>query len=202
MIRLYGHPVSTCTRKVLTVLEETGAAYEMNVVDFATGAHKKEPHLRRQPFGQVPAIDDDGFELFESRAICRYLNEKAGSPLSPPDAKGRALMEQWMSVEQSNFSGPAMKFIFHTVFQRPQEPAVLDAASSKIDETLRAIAKPLEKSSYLAGDQFTLADICYAPYVEYALTTPARPLFERYESVMAWWKRVGERPSWRKVAGR
>ena len=83
----------------------------MNVVDFAKGEHKQEAHLRRQPFGRIPAIDDDGFELFESRAIARYLDEKAGGKLVPRDAKARAQMEQWISIETSEFSGHAMKFM-------------------------------------------------------------------------------------------
>ena len=77
MIKIFGHPLSTCTRKVLMTLAETGTPYELVTVDFATRDHKKPPHLNRQPFGQVPAIDDDGFAFYESRAICRYINERS-----------------------------------------------------------------------------------------------------------------------------
>src|SRR5690349_14977774 len=101
MLTVYGHPMSTCTRKVLMTLAENEMPFEMSVVDFATGAHKKEPHISRQPFGRIPAIDDDGFQLFESRAICRYLDEKGGNKLVPSDAKARAKMEQWISIETS-----------------------------------------------------------------------------------------------------
>jgi glutathione S-transferase len=202
MIQLYGHPVSTCTRKVLTVLAETNTPYAMNVIDFGKGEHKQEPHLSRQPFGQVPAIDDAGFALFESRAICRYLNDKAGSPLAPPDAQPRALMEQWMSVEQSNYSGAAMKYVYHHVFNRPQEPDVLEKAAAMIEKTLSALGKPLERRPYLTGESFSLADICYMPYFEYTVNTSARPIYERFPSVLAWWERVSARPSWKKVAGR
>ena len=76
MIKVYGHPMSTCSRKVLATLVETNTPYELEVVDFAKGEHKREPHLSRQPFGQVPAIDDAGVELYESRAIARYINDK------------------------------------------------------------------------------------------------------------------------------
>src|SRR5689334_22469692 len=124
-MKLYGHPLSTCTRKVLTTLAETNTPYELVVVDFAKGEHKQEPHLSRQPFGQVPAIDDDGFEMYESRAICRYIDEKARGPLTPTDMPGRARMEQWISIETSDFSGPAMKYIFEHVFHRPQTPETL-----------------------------------------------------------------------------
>jgi len=201
MIYLYGHPGSTCTRKVLTTLAETSTPFELSLVDLAKGEHKQEPHLTRQPFGQIPTIDDGGFKLFESRAICRYLNDKAGSPLTPKDVMERAVMDQWLSVEQSNFSSAAMKFIFHYIFKRPQEDAVLDSAGKMIDTTLAALSTPLERTSYIAGEQFTLADIGYMPYVEYAMNTPAKATFEKYPRVMTWWGRVSARASWQKVRG-
>jgi glutathione S-transferase len=199
MIKLFGHPMSTCTRKVLTALAETATPYELTLVDFAKGEHKQEPHLSRQPFGQIPAIDDDGFALFESRAICRYLSSKADNKLTPNDPKQRALMEQWLSVEQSNFSPNAMKFIYHYVFQRPQDAAVLEAATAMVEKCCAAISRPLEKTQFLTGDQFTIADIGYMPYFEYAMNTPAKASFEKYPHVMAWWERVSKRPSWVKV---
>ncbi|MDP8999247.1 MAG: glutathione binding-like protein [Myxococcota bacterium] len=194
--------MSTCTRKVLTALAETNTPYELSVVDFAKGEHKQEPHLSRQPFGQIPAIDDDGFALFESRAICRYLSEKADNKLTPRDAKQRALMEQWLSVEQSNFSPNAMKFIAHYVFKREQEPAALEAATAMLEKTYAALSVPLAKNVFLVGDQFTVADIGYLPYIEYMTGTPAMATLEKYPHVLAWWNRASKRPSWLKVAGR
>src|SRR3954453_506280 len=110
MIKLYGHPMSTCTRKVLTTLAETNTQYDLVVIDFAKGEHKQQPHVSRQPFGQVPAIEDDGFAMYESRAIARYINEKVGGNLSPKDVAGRAKMEQWISIEAQDFSPHVMKF--------------------------------------------------------------------------------------------
>ena len=97
-MNVFGHPLSTCTRKVITTLTELGLPYELTVVDFAKGEHKQPPHLARQPFGQIPTIEDAGFELYESRAICRYLNEKAGGALVPAGLQGRAEMERWASA--------------------------------------------------------------------------------------------------------
>jgi glutathione S-transferase len=202
MIKVYGSPGSTCTRKVLTVMEETSTPFEMNLVDLSKGEHKQKPHIDRQPFGQIPAIDDDGFAMFESRAICRYLSAKTESPLVPKNLRARAKMDEWASVEQSNFSPHAMKFVYQYVFKRPQEPAVLEAANAMLEKTFSAISAPLAQSPFLAGDTFTLADIFYMPYLEYLMVSPAKATFERYPHVVAWWNRVSERPSWRKVAGR
>ena len=200
-MKLYGHPYSTCTRKVLLTLAETNTPYELTAVDFAKGEPKQEPHLSRQPFGQVPAIDDDGFKLYESRAIARYINQKVRGPLVPTDLQEYARMEQWISIETSDFTGPAMKFIFQYVFQRPQSEEVLRSAGSALDQALDIMNSRLAVAQYLAGNQFTLADICFMPYVGYLVGSPEKARIGRYSRVDAWWNKVSERPSWKKVAG-
>jgi glutathione S-transferase len=202
MIKIFGHPASTCTRKVLMTLAETKTPFELTLVDFAKGEHKQQPHLSRQPFGQIPAIDDDGFSFYESRAICRYINEKVGGSLVPGDIKGRALMEQWISVETSNFTPHAMKFIYHHVFQRAQEPAVLEAAGKGLETALGVLEIGLTKSPFLAGAQLSLADVCFMPYVEYAMMTPVKATFAKYPHVSAWWTKASERPAWQKAIGK
>jgi glutathione S-transferase len=202
MITLFGHPMSTCTRKVLTALAETETPYELRLVDLGKGEHKQEPHLSRQPFGQIPAIDDDGFMLYESRAICRYLAAKTGGKLLPTDIKQRALVDQWLSIEQSNFSPNAMKFVYHYAFKRNQEQSVLDAAGDMLDKVYATISAPLASSPFLGGDSFSIADIGFMPYIEYMQTSPAHATLEKYQSVLAWWKRVSSRPSWAKATGR
>jgi glutathione S-transferase len=201
MIKIFGHPVSTCTRKVLMTAAETNTPFEFVTVDFAKGEHKAEPHVSRQPFGQVPAIDDDGFRVYESRAICRYIDERGGGKLVPSDAKGRALMEQWISVETSNFTPHAMKFIYHHVFRRPQEPAVLEAAGKGLEKALGVMDATLAKQPYLVGSELTLADVVYMPYIEYAIGSDARSIFDKFPNVSSWWKRISERSTWQKVAG-
>ena len=202
MIKIFGHPVSTCTRKVLMTLAETKTPHEFVLVDFAKGEHKAQPHLSRQPFGQIPAIDDEGFTFYESRAICRYINEKVAGNLVPGDIKGRALMEQWISVETSNFAPHVMKFIFQHVFQRPQEPAVLEAAGKSLEACLTVLDAGLAKTPFLVGGQFTIADIVFMPYIDYAMGTPAKSMFAKHPHVSAWWNKISERPTWQKVVGR
>src|SRR5437016_4034715 len=118
-MKLYGHPMSTCTRKVLTVLAEKQYKAEFVLVDLSKGEQKQPAHLARQPF--------------ESRAMCRYLDETLpGAKLTPSTAKDRALMEQWISVEQSYFTPPAMKIVYQTFFGpmrgQPTDEALLKEA--------------------------------------------------------------------------
>ncbi len=202
MIHLYGNPASTCTRKVLMTLAETGTPYELTVIDLAKGEHKQPAHLGRQPFGQIPAIDDDGFSFFESRAICRYINEKSGGKLIPQDLQGRALAEQWVSVESANFTPHAMRFVYHYVFKRPQDPAVLEQATRGLETALAVMDARLAKTPYFAGRDFSLADVVFMPYLEYLMATPAKELVAKYTHVASWWGRVSERPTWLKTVGR
>ncbi len=201
MLKIFGNPRSTCTLKVLMALAETETPFEIQVIDFAVGEHKQEAHVRRQPFGRIPALDDAGFEMFESRAMARYINEKAGGKLVPGDIQGRARMEQWISIETSEFSAHAMKFVYQYVFKRPQEAGVLEHAGKALDHTTSVMDRQLAKTPFIAGETFTIADICFMPYVEYTMASPAAEIFAKHPHVSEWWRKVSQRPTWRKVVG-
>jgi glutathione S-transferase len=183
-------------------LAETNAPYELTVVDFGKGEHKQPAHVRRQPFGRIPALEDDGFEMFESRAMCRYINRKAGGHLVPDDLKAYARMEQWISIETSEFSAHAMKFVYHDIFKRPQEPAVLEAATKALETTCATMDKQLAQTPFIAGDTFTLADIGFMPYLEYGMGTSAKATLSNHRHLATWWNRISERPTWQKVTGK
>jgi Glutathione S-transferase len=142
VLKLYGWPKSTCTQRVATTLQEKKVPYEFIMVDLFKGESKTAEYLKKQPFGQVPYIvrtppsssptassnylldekDDDGFILYESRAICRYIAEKyqnQGTPNLLPikDLKSRAIFEQSASIEQSDFDQFASKAVFEMVFK-------------------------------------------------------------------------------------
>ena len=203
-MKLFGNPMSTCTQKVLTTLAEKGHEAQFVNVDLGKGEHKSPEHIARQPFGVVPALEDDGFALYESRAIIRYLDSKLPGPsLVPADLKARALMEQWISVEQSYFSSPAVKIVIQRLFapMRGAQPdeGIVSQAKQDAAKPLDVINKALASSEYLAGSTFSLADICFMPYVNYMFMARTGELITDRPHVAAWWKRVGARPSWAKV---
>ncbi len=206
-IKVYGHPYSTCTRKVLTTLHEKGQEFEFVMVDLMKGEHKQPAHLARQPFGVVPAIDHDGFALYESRAIIAYLDEAltgAGS-LSPREPQARGLMNQWSQVEQSYFTPAAMKVIseemFAPMFGRETNSARADEGKAEVAKVVEVIDRTLANRSFFAGEQFTLADINYMPYVAFLMGTSGKSIITGSKGMSAWWERVSNRPSWKKVAG-
>jgi glutathione S-transferase len=181
---------------------ENAAPFEFVLVDMAKGEHKQPAYLARQPFGQVPALEDDGFEMFESRAMARYIDGKFGGALTPQDARARALMEEWISIETSNFPPHAMKFIYHFVFKREQAPDILKTAGEKVDLALRTLDGRLAQSPFLAGNAISLADVCFAPYLEYLAPTPVASKIAEHAHVARWWSAVSERPAWKKTVGR
>lgn len=206
-MKVYGHPGSTCTRKVLMTLAEKQAPFEMQVIDFGKGEHKQAPHLARQPFGVVPVLEDGAFQMYESRAIIKYLDEKLpGAKLTPSTLEGRARMDQWTSVEFSNFTPAAMKIIRQTVlarwFGKEPDAAVIAQGREELAKILDIIEPHLAKNAYFAGESFSLADIGYMPYVEYLFAGGTGDQINDRPGWAAWWKRVSERPTWQKVAGR
>ncbi len=205
-MKVYGHPASTCTRKVLCVLAEKGVSAEFVLVDIMKGGQKSAEHLARQPFGVVPVVEDGDFVLYESRAIIRYLDATLeGASLSPKDAKARAHMDQWISVEQSYFSPPAMKAILEVFFSPMKgtapDPDVIAKGKAEACKALDVLERALEGKDFLMGD-FSLADICYAPYLQYLFDTKAGDIISERKNVSAWAQRVLERPSWRKALGK
>jgi len=207
MMKLYGHPLSTCTRKVLTVLAEKNHKADFVLVDILKGENKGEAHLARQPFGQVPALDDDGFMLYESRAICRYLDGKLpGTSLLPSDPKQRALAEQWISVETSNFTPHAMKIIMEAFFgpMAGKEPdqAKIEEARKQVERTLNVMEKQLTATPYLAGSQFSIADICFMPYIEYLFAGKQGDMIDGRPHCSKWWKAISDRRSWQIATGK
>lgn len=206
-MKVYGHPLSTCTRKVLMTLAEKGAPHEFVLVDLMKGEHKGAEHTARQPFGQIPVLDDGDFRMYESRAIARYLDETLPGPkLTPADAKGRAIMEQWISVETSNFTPHAMKIIWECLFKKmqgaPADESVVQAGRTGIGKTLDILNERLGQVPYLAGSDFTIADLGYMPYVEYLFAAGHGDLITSRPHVAAWWSRVSSRPAWHKATGK
>jgi len=202
LIKLFGHPASTFTRKVLCTLHEINAPFDLQFVDLLAGEQHQAAHLARQPFGRVPTIDDDGFTLYESRAIIRYLNDQYAGELVPTDLHGRAMMDQWIDVHYSYFSAAALKPILHHIFGFAQEETALEAANTTIEQTLDVLDARLGAAPYLAGEQFSLADIVYLPHLDYLMATPLQAAVSYRGNVTSWWARSSERASWRKATGR
>ena len=204
-MKVYGHPGSTCTRKVLTTLAEKHHPFELVTVDIMKGQGHTPEHLARQPWGQVPVLEEDGgWQLIESRAIIRHLDATLpGVSLSPSNPRDRAKMNQWISIEQSNFTPAVMKILGQLMFARwrGEEPqmSIVEDGRVGVRKAVAVMERELEGREYFAGDSFSLADIGFMPYVEYLFVAGEGDLTSEHRNVGGWWTRVSERASWQQV---
>jgi len=193
-------PGSPFARAVLATLEEKGARYRL--APLAPGSHKSPQHLARHPFGRVPVLDHDGFVLYETQAILRYLDRVLAEPaLTPTDARRAARMDQVMNINDWYlFHGVANVIVFHRVIG-PQvlglapDEAAIAAAMPAAREVFAELARLLGEQPYLAGEGISLADLIVAPHVAFFTATPEwAELGVPRHNLVGWLARMEARP--------
>jgi glutathione S-transferase len=193
-------PGSPYGRAVLATLEEKDADYRL--APLTSGALRVEPHLSRHPFGRIPALEHDGFMLYETQAILRYLDRVLTEPaLTPADAKAAARMDQAMNVNDWYlYQGVGNVIVFHRVVaprlmgSAPDEAAVA-AAMPKARVTFRELSRLLGTQSYFAGDAMSLADLMIAPQLDLFARAPEwAALTADAPNLVEWLERVTLRP--------
>jgi len=206
-MKLYGHPHSACTRRVLLTLAEKGHEIELAHVDLMTGEHNRPEHLARHPFAKIPVLEDGGFTLYEASAIMRYLDHKLfGMKLTPSSPREIGRMEQWLSVEPSYLSPAAWALMYQLKVrpkfgQRPDE-AEVERAQKDVSYVLSVLERELTlrgDHGYLAGYTYTLADVCFTPSFQFLAEAGQAALFDGHPHVQGWWRRMRARPSFQKV---
>jgi glutathione S-transferase len=203
VLKLYGAPTSTCSQRVATVLYEKKVPYQFIPIDLTRGEHKTPQYLEKQPYGQVPYIDDDGYTLYESRAITRYIATKypnQGPKLIPTDLKEYGQYEQAASTETSNFDPYASGIVYEKLWKVYAGDVTDEAQVKKHNDTLGAkldvYEKILSKQKYLAGNECTLADLHHLPYGAKLYSVGYGHLIDSRPHVKKWWDELTSRPSW------
>lgn len=201
MLKLYDFPMSPRARKVRIVLAEKGLPYEKVTVDITKGEQKKPEFLAVNPYGKVPALQDDGLAIYESTIIMEYLNDKyPNPPLLPVDPGQRACARVLMHYADNPYDS-ALAALVGEVFFKPKGQAdqnVIATAKQDLNVCFERLERALGGNDYLLG-AFSLADIGYAAWA---------PLFgplqvevpSHYVHVAAWLNRLKERLSM-KAAG-
>jgi glutathione S-transferase len=190
-LRIYGLPASR-TFRCLWAAEEAGLAYE-NVPWSTKGPEIKDAaYLAINPNGTIPALADDGFNLFESLAINFYLARKSGQ-LLPADARGEALVLQWTLWAATECEPHIGNWYYHTQMLPPAErkPEVAADAAARLPRRLQILDDALAGRDHLVGGDFTLADLNVAAVLFRA------PQFglDAYPNVKAWHARCLARPA-------
>lgn len=195
-MKLYHYPPSPNSQKVRIALLEKGLEFESVVIDLTKKEQKSPEYLKIHPFGQVPALDDDGFIVYDSTIINEYLEEEYPHPaLLPEDSENRAvarLMEDYLD----NRINPHFVTLIHE-HRKPEEERdakLIAEAHRTIGQAMARVESQLQKSDYLAGT-FSLADIAYMPDV--ALIDRFKvPLDASFKNIPAWIERLRSRPSY------
>ena len=195
MLRLYGSARSRGLR-TLWMLGELGIPYEHK--DYLPrSAETKTPEFRAlNPNGRVPVIDDDGFVLSESMAINMYLAKKHGK-LYPTDPKNEALTWQWSLWETDRLDRQIVNYCRHTndLPAGERKPEIASAAWEECAPAFDVLETALGKSQWLAGPEFSVADLNVASALYRALSID----MSKWPKVKAWLERCWERPAAKKA---
>ena len=152
--------------KVHIALEELGLEYKVTPVDIGAGDQFKPEFLKITRNHRIPAIvDSDGpggkpFTLFESAAILIYLSEKCGGRLIPKDPIGRYKSLEWMMFQMGGI-GPMFGQWNHFGAYAPEKvPYAITRYTNEVKRLTRVLNHRLEEAHWLAGDEYSMADIC------------------------------------------
>jgi len=204
-------PGSPFGRAVLTTLEEKSVSYRLAPVE--SGTLRVEPHASRHPFGRVPVLEHDGFLLYETQAILRYLDRVIPNPeLTPPDIRAAARMDQVLNIcDWYLFQGVCnvigfQRIVAPKLLGMPTDEAAISACMPKAQTVFQELSRLLGDNRYFAGNEISLADILAASHIDFLTVTPEwEPLVARFPNIVAWLERMNSRPSmkattWERVA--
>lgn len=182
-IKLYRNPKSGHCHRAELMMSFLGLPYEPVDLDMANGAHKAPDYLKISPFGQVPAIDDNGVTVSDSNGIITYLADKYGELNSwtgrTPEEK--AEVQRWLSVAAGEIaSGPAAARLV-TVFGAGLDH---EAAKAKAHALFKVMDHALDGKTFLVGERLTLADIAGYSYIAHA--PEGGVSLEGYPNIRAW----------------
>jgi glutathione S-transferase len=193
-LTLHYHPLSTYSRRVLIALGEKRIPFEPVVVDMAARKHRDPAYLALNPYGRVPTLENDGFVLYESTAILNYLETIHPNPaLVPTDPRERAHVDMHMKLCDLQMTRQTATIIFPKRFL-PKDRwniTAMSTAKTEIDKHLGTLEAELKGKTYLVAEKFTLADLCYLPFVEFLPLMEVEPP----PAVAAWVERLLARPS-------
>ncbi|MCP3064145.1 glutathione S-transferase family protein [Myxococcus sp. K38C18041901] len=203
-MKLYFHPMSGNSRRVLLVATHLDVPLERVMVDLPKGEQRATSHLDRNPNGLVPVLDDDGFLLWESRAIMQYLAELTpGQTLLPLEGRARADVTRWLFWCSAHMA-PACTVLVQENFVKamtgrgPPDPAEVARGEALFAKQARILDEHLAGKTWVSQERLTLADFSLA--AGFALAGPARLPLGDFPNIRAWLGRVQEVEAWKRTA--
>ncbi|WP_224543840.1 glutathione S-transferase family protein [Mesorhizobium sp. CA16] len=195
---LYGADYSVYVRIARMTLEEKGVGYELVPLDIFAAEGIPAWYLEHHPFGRIPAFEHDGFRLFETSAIARYVDEAFDGPaLQPADARGRARMGQIIGVlDAYGYRALVWDVAVERLEKTQPDEQLIASGLSQAETVLKVLTSVKAKGPWLLGEQLTLADLHAAPIVAYFVkVAEGRDLLARFADVRDWYQRFAAQPS-------
>ncbi|RON63590.1 glutathione S-transferase family protein [Pseudomonas fluorescens] len=201
MLKIWGRKNSSNVRKPLWAAEELGLAYEAIDAGGAFGVVDTPEYRAMNPNGRVPVIEDDGFVLWESNAIVRYLLAKhaPSSTWYSADPQARAIADKWMDWTTSSFAGP-FRTVFWGVLRTPvdkQDWSAINAAIKECTELLNMADQALASQPYLSGSEIGMGDIPLGSFIYAWFEMPIERAPQAH--LQAWYERLKQRPAYQKA---
>ena len=204
--QLYGADYSVYFRIARFALLEKGVVYDLVPVDIFAEEGIPALHLKRHPFGKIPAFEDGDFHLYETGAITRYIDEAFDGPaLQPVDAKTRARMNQIISIADGYVYPQMVWGLYVECIEKPKrgeapDEGRVEKAREFSRTTLDVLTGLLAEQRWMCGDRLTLADLYLAPMICYALEVPEFcEMFAEYRNLNDWWQRMTALDSFREM---
>ena len=200
MLKIWGRLTSVNVQKVVWCADELGLEYERVEAGGKFGIVNTPEYLAMNPNGLVPLIEHDGYVLWESNAITRYLAARYGEgSLWPTDIQMRADADRWMDWQAVSFNpaiGPGFWQLIRTAPEK-RDAAVIEAARANGEKKLALLDQHLATRDFVAGASFTMGDIPLGCSVDrwYKLPLPR----ESHPHVERWYQRLRERKGARQV---
>src|SRR3954468_19911501 len=195
MLKIWGRNTSVNVQKAMWAVGELGIAHERVDIGGAFGKNRESAYLAMNPNGLVPTLEEDGFLLWESNSIIRYLAAKFGAgTLEPADLRTRALASKWMDWQLSVL-GPAITPVFWGMIRTPPEKrdqSAIDSGKVKTIDAARMMDAQLGKTAFMAGDAFSYGDIPVGVMIRrYVELVPELPKMTNLER---WYAEIAKRP--------
>jgi glutathione S-transferase len=199
MIKIWGRNTSSNVQKVMWAVGELDLPHQRIDVGGAFGKNKEAPYLAMNPNGLVPTLEEeDGFTLWETNSIVRYLAARhASRTLEPADLRTRALAHKWMDWQLS-VMGPSLTPVFWGLIRTPPEKRdvnAIAAGKSRSIEAAQLLDRQLAGTAYLAGEAFSYGDIPVGimiyRYVQLIPERPSTPNLDR------WYAAISSRPAFK-----
>jgi len=180
-------------RIVRWMLEEIGEPYQTHVLEYGTSMKAPE-YLAVNPMGKVPAIVHDGVVVTEAAAICAYLADAFPASSLAPAPGQRGAYYRWLFF----FAGPVEAAVINKAlgFEVPADRAAMSGYGSGLDPITDLLEAVLSRSAYIAGEQFTAADVYCGAQIGWGMQFGS---LEKRPSFTAYWERLSSRPAYTKA---